>query len=228
MNMKKIVVVFILVFMIFTSFGCSSHKTVKQVKVPSVLNLKIDQAEKVLGKEGLILQVVSSKYSESIPIDCIISQNPRPGDIVKEGTIIKAVISNGSKNVTVPNLVGRNFSDVTEILQTIGLNIGDISEKEDSSTVGTVLSQSPNAGTVVAPGSSIKLTVSLGQFVTMPNVIGMNVDKAKALLTSQGFRISHIDETDIVKVSGKVVLYQYPMPGLKVRKGVEVRLKISK
>ncbi len=227
--MKKTIILFLLIVFIFLALpGCRANKTVKQVKVPSILNLKIDQAEKVLGKEGLILQVVSSRYSETVPLDCIISQNPRAGDVVKEGTIIKAIISNGSKNVTVPNLVGKSFSDVVEVLGTIGLHIGDITEKEDNSKVGTILAQSPAAGTVVVPGSSVKLTVSLGQFVTMPNVIGMNVEKAKALLTAQGFRISHIDQTDIVKVSGQVVLYQYPMPGLKVRKGVEVRLKISR
>jgi len=227
--MKKITVLFILVAFIFLTLpGCRVNKTIKQVKVPSVLNLKIDQAEKILEKEGLILQVVSSRYSETVPLDCIISQNPHAGDVVKEGTIVKAIISNGSKNVTVPDLVGKNFSDAVEVLKTIGLCIGDISEEEDNSSVGTVLAQSPAGGTVVVPGSAVKLTVSLGQFVTMPNVIGMNIEKAKTLLTSQGFRISHIDQTDIVKVSGQVVLYQYPMPGLKVRKGVEVRLKISK
>ena len=208
--------------------GCRANRTAKQVKVPSILNLKIDQAEKILEKEGLILQVVSSRYSETVPLDCVISQNPHAGDIVKEGTIIKAIISNGSKNVTVPDLVGKNFSDAVEVLKTIGLSVGDISEKVDNSSVGTVLSQSPAGGTVVVPGSAIKLTVSLGQFITMPDVIGMNVEKAKALLNSQGFRISHIDQTDIVKASGQIVLYQYPMPGLKVRKGVEVRLKISR
>ena len=227
--MKKIIILFILMAFIFLALlGCHANKTVKQVKVPSILNLRIDQAEKILEKKGLILQVVSSRYSETAPLDCVISQNPHTGDIVKEGTIIKAIISNGSKNVTVPDLVGKNFSDAVEILKTIGLSIGDISEKVDSSSVGIVLSQSPAGGTVVVPGSAIKLTVSLGQFITMPNVIGMNVEKAKALLTSQGFRISHVDQTDIVKASGRVVLYQYPMPGLKVRKGVEVRLKISK
>ncbi len=227
--MKKIIILFLLMAFVFIALpGCRATKTVKQVKVPSILNLKIEQAEKVLEKEGLILQVVSSRYSETVPLDCIISQNPRAGDVVKEGTVIKAIISNGSKNVTVPDLVGKSFSDVVEVLGTIGLHIGDITEKEDNSKVGTILTQFPAAGTVVAPGSSVKLTVSLGQFVTMPNVIGMNVEKAKALLTAQGFRVSHIDQTDIVKVSGQVVLYQYPMPGLKVRKGVEVRLKISR
>ncbi len=227
-NLKLLVAIFIILILSTFSFGCASQNKAKTVKVPSVINLKIDDAEKVLEKEGLILQVVKSQYSSTVPIDCIISQNPAPGEKVKEGTIVKAVISGGSENTVVPDLTGKSFEDAVSILQSKDLNLGDISEKEDNSPVGTVISQDPASGTVVEPGHRVKLTVSIGKFVTMPNVIGMNVDKAKSLLESQGFRVTEIDTTDIVKVSGKVVLYQYPMPGLKVRPGVEVRLRISK
>ncbi len=227
-SVKKSIVLFLALVLGFAVFGCSSEKSVKTVKVPNVVNLKINDAESALEKEGLMLQVVKAESSEKVPIDCIISQNPLPGEEVKEGTIVKAVISNGSAKTSVPDLVGSSFEDAVSVLQSKNLNLGDISEKESKSPVGTILAQDPEAGAFVDPGSKVKLTVSIGTFVTMPNVIGMNVDKAKALLQSQGFRISEIDTTDIVKVSGKVVLYQYPMPGLKVRPGVEVRLRISK
>ncbi len=231
--MKKNAKLFTVLFLIavvsgFISIGCSSKVKVKTVKVPSVINLKIDDAEKALEKEGLVLQVVKSQYSSTVPLDCIISQNPLPGEEVKQGTIIKAVISGGSKNTVVPDLTGKSFEDAISILQSKNLNLGDITEKEDKTPVGTVLSQKPSPGTVVEPGYKVSITVSVGKFVTMPDVIGMNVDKAKSLLESKGFKIAEVDTTDIVNVSGKVVLYQYPMPGLKVRPGVEVRLRISK
>ncbi len=224
---KKVLTVLIAAIFLFTA-GCSGGVQKKIVEVPTVVNLKLDSAEKALEEKGLVLQVVSSKYSETMPLDYIISQTPLPGEKVKEGTIIKAVISNGSQNVSVPNLVGKTFEDAISVLQSIGLSLGDVSEKGSSDDVGSILSQDPKPGTILPPGAAVKLTVSLGQFVLMPNVIGMNSDEAVALLKKQGFRISHIDETDTVNVRGKVVLYQYPMPNLKVRKGVEVRLKISK
>ena len=228
MNNNKRVLITALVALFILLSGCSGKAQEKIVEVPSIVNLKLDAAEKVIEKEGLILQVVSSKYSETEPLDYILSQTPLPGEKVKTGTIIKAVISNGSQNVSVPELTGKSFEDAISILDSIGLSLGDISEKEDSSAVGDILSQDPAPGTILPPGAPVKLTVSLGQFVIMPSVIGMNVDEAKSLLEKQGFRISHIDETDTVKASGKIVLYQYPMPGLKVRSGIEVRLKISK
>ena len=224
---KKALAVLMTVIFLFMA-GCGSKGQKKIVEVPNIVNLKLDGAEKALEEEGLVLQVVSSKYSETIPLDYIVSQTPPSGEKVKEGTIIKAVISNGSQNVSVPVLVGKTFEDAISVLQSIGLSLGDISEKESSSDVGSILSQDPEPGTILPPGAPVKLTVSLGQFVLMPNVIGMSSDDAIALLKKQGFRISHVDETNIVSVSGKVVLYQYPMPNLKVRKGVEVRLKISK
>ncbi len=226
-TVKRILITIIVSLLIF-SFGCKEGNQTKIVETPLIVNLKVDVAEKVAEKEGLVLQVVSSKYSESVPLDYIISQEPAPKEKVKEGTIIKAVISNGSHNVSVPNLVGKNFNDALSVLHSIGLSCGDISEKEDSSVVGTVLAQNPAQGTILSPGAAVKLTVSSGKFIIMPSVIGMNIKDAQALLAKDGFHISHIDETDIVKVAGKVVLYQYPMPGLNVREGVDVRLKISK
>ncbi len=227
-NIRITVVLLLILFAGILLPGCSGKEKAKTVEVPSVINMKISDAEKALEEQGLMLQVVKSQPSNSVPIDCIISQNPMPGEKVKQGTIIKAVISGGSENTTVPDLTRKSFEEAVSILQSKNLNLGDISEKENDAPVGTVLSQHPAPGTVVEPGSEVKLTVSIGKFVTMPNVIGMNVDKAKSLLESQGFRVTKIDTTDIVKVSGKIVLYQYPMPGLKVRPGVEVRLRISK
>ncbi len=227
-NVKFLIGAILIFTVTFGISGCASSEKTKTVKVPSVINLKIGDAEKALEKQGLMLQVVKSQPSNSVPIDCIISQNPMPGEEVKQGTIVKAVISGGSENVVVPDFTGKSFEDAVSILQSKNLNLGDISEKENDAPVGTVLSQDPAPGTVVEPGSEVKLTVSIGKFVTMPNVIGMNVNDAKKLLESQGFRVTEIDTTDIVKVSGKIVLYQYPMPGLRVRPGVEVRLRISK
>jgi len=227
--MKKIIIVVILIALFALSvFGCSSKEKAKIVEVPNIVNLKVDEAEKELSDIGLMLEVTNSEYSETVPLDHIISQSPANDEEVKEGTIVKALVSNGSKNITIPDLVGKNFEEAVSILKSIGLAIGDIEDKEDDSPVGTVLSQDPPAGSILPPRGSVKMTVSIGTFVIVPNVIGMNIEDAKQLLLSKGLNIEEVDETDIVKSIKGMVLYQYPMPGLKVKPGAEVRLKISK
>ncbi len=225
--MKKILIFILIALLLLPILGCN-RKEVKIVKVPDITNLKVDEAEKKLSDIGLMLEITNSEYSETVPLDHIISQSPQSGESVKQGTVVKAIVSNGPKNITVPNLVGKNFSEALSILKDIGLTVGDITDKEDKSPVGTVLLQDPAAGSIVPPGKSVRMTVSIGTFVIVPNLIGMNIDDAKKLLSKEGFRIERIDETDIAKGTKGMVLYQYPMPGLKVRAGAEIRLKISK
>ncbi len=226
--MKKILMFILITLLVLPTLGCNSKERVKIVKVPAIVNLKVNEAEKELSDAGLTLEVTNSEYSETVPLDHIIAQSPQSGERVKQGTVIKATVSNGSKNITVPDLIGKNFEEAVSILKDIGLTVGDITDKEDKSPVGTVLSQDPVAGSILPPGKSIKMTVSIGTLVVVPNVIGMNVDDAKKLLLNEGFHIEKIDQTDIAKGIKGMILYQYPMPGLKVRSGAEIRLKISK
>ncbi len=214
--------------LISINFGCNPNAEIKTVKVPNIIGFKLDDAEKELTNRGLILEITDSEFNEIVPLDHIISQTPENGEEVKEGTIVKAVISNGSLNIAVPELTGKNLEEAISILKSIGLTIGEIVDKEDNSPVGTILLQHPAAGSILPPYGSIKMVVSIGTFVIVPNVIGMNVEDATKLLLNAGFQIEIIEETDIAKATKGMVLYQYPMPGLKVSRGAEIRLKISK
>ncbi len=226
--MKKILTGILIGLLIVINFGCSTNAEIKIVKVPNIIGFKLDDAEKELTNRGLILEITDSEFNDTIPLDHIISQTPENGEEVKEGTIVKAVISNGSLNITVPDLTGKNLEEAISILKSIGLTIGEITDKEDNSPVGTILSQHPAAGSILPPYGRIKIVASIGTFVIVPNVIGMDVEDATKLLLNAGFQIEIIEETDIAKGTKGMVLYQYPMPGLKVSHGAEIRLKISK
>jgi hypothetical protein len=67
------------------------------------------------------------------------------------------------KMVTVPNVVGRAQAQAQSTLTSAGLSVGTIT-KESSSTApqGQVIRQSPVAGTQVASGTAVNLTVSSG------------------------------------------------------------------
>lgn len=226
--MKKILTGILIALLILINFGCSTNAEIKIVKVPNIIGFKLNDAEKELSNHGLILEITDSEFNDTIPLDHIISQAPENGEEVKEGTIVRAMVSNGSLNITVPDLTGKNLEEAISILKSIGLTIGEIADKEDNSPVGTILSQHPAAGSILPPYGSIKMVASIGAFAIVPNVVGMDVKDATKLLLNEGFQIEIIEETDIAKGTKGMVLYQYPMPGLKVSRGAEIRLKISK
>ncbi len=62
---------------------------------------------------------------------------------------------------TVPNVIGRNQAQATTAIQAAGLRVGSVGSQDDPSCNfrGTVEVQSPQAGTQVAPGSAVSLTI---------------------------------------------------------------------
>jgi serine/threonine-protein kinase len=228
MKIKAISIALVLIVM-FLAAGCGSISNTQTVKVPAITGLKISEAEKIITDNNLILQVVDSQYSDTIPIDCIIAQSPEADTTVKTGSIVTAVISNGSSNVSVPDLTGKTIDLAKDALKDISLYISDITEVENIATPGTILAQDPQPNALLPPNSGIKVTISTGTFVIVPNLIGLSLDEAKNLINSSGLVLYKVDVIDSnANAPSQTVLYQYPMPGFKVKQDGQIRLQVKK
>ncbi len=74
------------------------------------------------------------------------------------------VSSGGNGQKTVPDVVGLAQADATAQITAAGLTLGTVTDQySETVAAGDVISQNPAAGTSVAPGSSVELSVSLGQ-----------------------------------------------------------------
>lgn len=228
MKIKAISIAFVLLVM-FLAAGCGSISNTQTVKVPAITGLKINEAEKIITDNNLILQVVDSQYSDTISIDCIITQSPEADTTVKTRSIVTAVISNGSSNVSVPDLTGKTIDIAKDTLKDISLYISDITEVENIAAPGTILSQDPQPNALLPPNSGIKVTISTGTFVIVPNLIGLSLDEAKNLINSSGLVLYKVDVIDSnANALSQTVLYQYPMPGFKVKQDGQIRLQVKK
>lgn len=228
MKIKAISIAFLL-FVMFLAAGCGSISNTQTVKVPAITGLKINEAEKIITDNNLILQVVDSQYSDTISIDCIITQSPEADTTVKTRSIVTAVISNGSSNVSVPDLAGKTIDIAKDTLKDISLYISDITEVENIAAPGTILSQDPQPNALLPPNSGIKVTISTGTFVIVPNLIGLSLDEAENLINSSGLVLYKVDVIDSnANAPSQTVLYQYPMPGFKVKQDGQIRLQVKK
>jgi serine/threonine-protein kinase len=94
---------------------------------------------------------------------------------------------------------------------------------------GTVINQSPNAGTTAPLGSLVTISVSSGKVpqVLVPAVEGHTIEYAKAKLEHVGLVVKVVDQT--VTDPGKVghVLHQDPAAGEKVDKASTVTLTVG-
>lgn len=132
------------------------------VTVPSLVGKTIRDARVDLMKFGLELGDINYDYSDIIAADSIISQSPKPNEMVPYGKSISLVVSKGSNNkLVVPALIGMRVEDVESVLQDKGFTLGTISyEQSETFTSGTVIKQSPMPNEESPLGSPVNIIVS--------------------------------------------------------------------
>jgi beta-lactam-binding protein with PASTA domain/predicted Ser/Thr protein kinase len=129
--------------------------------------------------------------------------------------------------VEVPRVVGETVEDAQRILDNLGFEVRITREANDDQEAGRVFDQDPKFGERVDEGSTVTLKVSAGaEAVTVPDVIGSQVDQARLLLTAQGFTVVTEDVDDEDAPVGEVV-DQDPSPNDEAPRGSEVRLFVS-
>jgi len=151
----------IIFLVIFLSF-CSACP--RSIIVPDVIGYTEENALNELRSAGFYTVSVSYIYSDEVPENRVVRQDPPAGSKVDERTNITLFISRGSDKVSVPYLIGISLKDGTEILRQYCLVVGDIS-REYSAVYpqGYIVSQEPKYGTKVVCGSKVNITVSRGK-----------------------------------------------------------------
>ncbi|MDU2583120.1 MAG: Stk1 family PASTA domain-containing Ser/Thr kinase [Anaerococcus hydrogenalis] len=141
----------------------------REVKVPDLSGMTLDQAEEKLKELDLELGKTSTDFSESVKKDTIIDQEPRKNEKVQAGSEVDVTVSLGkeepdTENVKVPNFVGDYEEDAINIAVENKLTVGNITYKySDKYEKDVVMSQSIPANTQVAENSTINFVVSNGK-----------------------------------------------------------------
>lgn len=195
-----------------------------QVEIPDVTGQTREQAEQSLDDAGLGV-TVETRTSSDVPSDSVIETSPPAGEMVRRGSQVTLIVSKGPGQVSVPPVVGETRSAAEQQLSAVGLQ-STSSEQSSDRPAGEVISQSPNAGTKVDPGSVISLGVSSGPepetTVDVPNVVGLTRADAVSNLRSLGLVPSvQQQSTDIQPQDGRVI-DQDPGGGTTVRQGDRV------
>jgi beta-lactam-binding protein with PASTA domain len=127
--------------------------------------------------------------------------------------------------VKVANLLGVPAATAVRRLQQDGLQ-PVVKSVFSTKPRGVVAAQEPGAGTRVAEGSAVTLSVSKGQPAKpVPDVVGQTETQAVALLKAAGFAATPV-EVPSSETKGNVVA-QKPTAGGKAQPGTKVRLNVS-
>jgi serine/threonine-protein kinase len=103
------------------------------------------------------------EYSRDVAKGEVINQDPVAGSSVASGSAVTLVVSQGIEQVQVPNVLGETREKATEELEGKGFVVTVKEEYSDEVAEGEVISQSIAGGESANAGSSVTITVSLGE-----------------------------------------------------------------
>ncbi len=147
-------------------FALSIFTTSKDVKIPDVKNLSVEDADTLLRKRGLKV-ALKSEEEPSLEVEegKIIGTKPEIGRVVKEDTEITLIISTGQVTYEVEDLTGKNYREVKtelEIKYSLKVTIEEkeVEEKDDKKyDKEEIVGQSVNKGEVLTTGDEIILYI---------------------------------------------------------------------
>jgi len=131
----------------------------KKFPVPDVRGMTESQAIAVLHKEGFHLGATSKQQDANWKPDTIDDQSPRPGEPALPETAVNVTLA-AAAPMKVPNVIGQTVARAVGMLQKVGLQPGDIREKDSDTEAGLVTDQNPRAGAQIDRGGSVTLEVS--------------------------------------------------------------------
>ncbi|MDQ2621745.1 MAG: PASTA domain-containing protein [Actinomycetota bacterium] len=199
-----------------------------QAEVPDVAGLGRDQAEAELDEAGFGV-TVETRASDSVEKDTVIETDPPGGETARRGSTVTMIVSSGVEQVKVPAVVGMTLNAARQQLSAVGLDLSSSEEPSDRPR-GEVLTQAPDAGSSVDPGSTVTLTVSSGpedQSVDIPNVVGSTRSEAESSLRAAGFVPSVQQESTSIQPQDGRVIDQSPPGNTKADPGSTVVITVA-
>ena len=212
-------------------------RTPATIAIPDVAGQTVAEAKETLKKANFEIGEEKSEASEKVEEGRIIRTDPGAGTTRKEGSKINLIVSSGKQSFQLSNYIGRKSTDVIAELKQkkVPENLIKIEEEESSeSEAGTVLRQSPAAGTTYDLSKASTITLTVAKKVTsvaMPSYTGSSLEFTKInLVQIVGIKEANIEVVEVstapAGTAEGTVVEQSPKAGDKVDL-TKTRVKIS-
>jgi serine/threonine-protein kinase len=163
---------------------------------PTLLSLTKDNAVAEAERLGFQVTFGAPRYSETVPADSVLAQQPPPGGRIVRGGAITLYLSLGPERYAVPDIVGQEITvALTRIPQQ--LVVEQVDGYSDDLPVNYVVSTEPAPGSVLAPGETVRVVVARGPYpVHVPSVVGRPLAEAESQLRAAGFTQITVEHRD--------------------------------
>ncbi|HEY8199681.1 MAG TPA: Stk1 family PASTA domain-containing Ser/Thr kinase [Candidatus Limnocylindrales bacterium] len=134
------------------------------VVVPNVIDLPVTEAKTAIEGVGLVMVIAPDVVTDAEKsTGTVVEQDPAADAELPPGGQVTVTVVTGPGDVPVPVLVGQTEAAAIALLVQDGLTPGAVTEDfSDKVPDGQVISQSPQAGIIVAAGTPVDFVVSTG------------------------------------------------------------------
>lgn len=134
------------------------HFALARVAVPDLVGTTEGIARTQLAREGLHIASTERRFDES-PAGTVLAQDPASGTVVRRGSGIALVVSAGTEEFVMPDVVGMSINLARAQLEQQGLVVR-IEAVPSDEPVDTVLETIPAAGAVVRTSDVIRVRIA--------------------------------------------------------------------
>jgi beta-lactam-binding protein with PASTA domain len=153
------------------------------------------------------------------------------GAVVAVAVVLGVLWATGvfTQKIAVPDVVGKALSSAETSLSDAGFKLGTVAyQAAAGKPQGTVLSQTPVAGTEAKHDSAVNLVAVGTNLKTVPNVVGMTQAAAKTAITSAGLTLGSVALVYDNTTAKETVTGQAPAAGSTAPAGSPVAITVSR
>jgi beta-lactam-binding protein with PASTA domain len=195
-------------------------KSEDTVIVPNLEGKDVVYVLELLTELELNTKVRGSEYTNDVPKNYVIFQDPPPGAEIKKGRDVKIILSKGPKTIFTPNLVALSIQQANITLEENGICQGELSRTYHSRVEKDhIIAQAPPQRTMISRGECVDLLVSMGaqpEAFKMPDLIGLTLEDALQSIEKAELVMGEITSAFQKNKPRNSIVKQTPPPGDRV------------
>lgn len=216
-------------YFIFAAIAMRVAVRARDVRVPDLVGRSLADATVTAATVDLSVRVDEAKRPDlKVPEGHVLGQEPAAGATARRQRSVRVWLSAGPRFAVAPKLLGESERAAVIRVTQEGLEVGPIAEIRSADyPPDVVVAQEPAAGVRT---STVRILVNRGEdraAYVMPDLIGVNGDRAAEVLRARGFRVAIVAQQSAPGIPPRVVLRQTPSGGYQVHPGDAISLEVS-
>jgi eukaryotic-like serine/threonine-protein kinase len=207
-------------YLVFAAGAMRLALRAREVQVPDLTNRTANEATDIVS--------AASRLDPKIAAGRVLGQDPPPGSTARSQRSIRVWLSGGVYAATAPLLVGETERAAQLRVSQDGIALGTAEIRSADYPPDVVVAQTPAAKATTSQVSLLVNRGDPGSSYVMPDLIGVNGDRAAEILRARGFRVAVVASNPYPGVVAGIVLRQNPQGGFRIAPGEPISLEVSR